>query len=144
MAVEPNTQSWTADTNRKVWVINDYTEPYTESFRGDEYTIPPNGEKKVLMPFLAARRFLGQSVGVPDQLPDGSFKTPPKMLKTVELTAEEAEDVFGITNPEKVAKEAEAKAALVCTLCGTSLPTEQGMKVHMSRMHPDRTPVAEK
>lgn len=120
---------------RPVWVINDYHEPYKEDFRGSEVVIPPNGEKKVKMPFVSARRFLGQPIGMPEQLPNGQFKSAPKMLRTLELPIDELAKL-GYAKKE-------ANNELMCPLCGIEAKTAQGLSVHIGKMHADaqRAPV---
>lgn len=92
-----NEQLVTQEMNRLVWVLNNHHEAYTEDFRGDKITVPANREKigktflegGNLMPYLAARKFLGQPKTAGYILPDGRWFTPPKALETVELTTDE-------------------------------------------------------
>lgn len=147
MSIEANTQFSSANTNRKVWVVNNGTQEYQEMFRGDNIVVPPNGEKKVLMPFLAARRFLGQPVVAAEQIqrPDGTFMGVPKMLETIEISIKEAKELFG-TDEKKLAKEIkeqEEKAALMCALCGYQTTSPKGLKIHTTKEHPNREPVKE-
>lgn len=91
-------------SNRKVWIINHNRDTYVEDFRGEKISIPGKEEKKVLMPYLAARRFLGQPKAPATVLADGSFLNMPKALETVELTDEERIKYEGKTT-EEMAKE---------------------------------------
>lgn len=148
--IEPAGERVRANTNRKVWVINNWTKPHVEEFRGEKITIPPNGEKKVLMPFLKARRFLGQTWPLFDPLPDGSYREgeAPKMLKVVELTHEDRLRLEGITPEEakKIALEEEKALRLRCSYCGFQAVSDKGLKIHMSKNHegvePVETPMA--
>ena len=136
MSIQPDSAVARGDTNRKVWVINSYHEAYEEEFRGKAYVIPPNGEKKVLMPFLAANRFLGQVTPIPEQLPNGNFKSPPKALQIVELTEEEKLSGDQVKGPDP-----EEQVSLKCMLCGTQAISEKGLKIHMTKIHPHAEPV---
>jgi len=147
MAVEPQDLQVRSDGNRKVYVVNDHDKPYKEMFRGTMITIPPNGIKEYVMPFLTARRFLGQPV-TPNKIgfnmkPDGSYVEGymPKALRIIEFSDEEraAQDPKAIAS----AKEAERRVALRCTLCGTQTESEKELTNHVSDMHPGAEPVKE-
>lgn len=104
------------DTNRLVWVINKlqpakgYDESlywYKERFRSDLISIPPCGKKRVMMRFLAAQKFIGQTVAPAEPFPNGGFVHPEtgeveshrfgKPLEILEFTAEEREKYDGMT-----------------------------------------------
>jgi hypothetical protein len=145
MAIESAADNVIPDTNRKVWVINHHTETHKEDFRGSEMVIPPNGEKKVLMPYLAARRFLAQVTPLGEKLPNGQWKTPPKALETVELTPAERMVIDGIT-PEELAKNANAveeALKLQCQICQFQAKDSRGLKIHMTKEHGDREPITD-
>jgi len=145
MPIESAAENIIPDTNRKVWVINHYSEEYKEEFRGATIKVPPDGQKKLLMPFLAARRFLGQVTPVGEQLPNGKWKDPPKALATVELTPAERKAIDGIS-PEDLAKNADAveKALrLQCQICQFQAKDDRGLKIHTTKEHGDRTPMTE-
>lgn len=102
---EPMIGANSTGSNRLVWIVNHNRSDYTEEFRGEKLSIPANAEKKVLMPFLAARRFLGQPKAPATVLADGTFLNMPKALETVELTDEERMKHEGKT-AEQIAAEA--------------------------------------
>ena len=116
---------------RPVYVVNSYHEEYREVFRGKEIVIPPNGERKVKMPYLMARRFLGQPVAIPETLPNGSIKGSPKSLQTIELSHDELEREGFVPKKGKSANE------LLCPLCGFEGKTAQGLSVHIAKQHAD-------
>lgn len=145
MALESAAATIIPDTNRKVWVINNHTETYKEEFRGEFISIPPNGEKKKLMPYLAARRFLAQVTSPGEKLPNGQWKSPPKALATVELTPAERMVIDGIT-PEDIARNANAveeALKLQCQICQFQAKDSRGLKIHMTKEHGDREPVTD-
>jgi hypothetical protein len=128
-------------SNRKVWVINNWTDDYTEEFQGVKITVPKNGKKELLMPVIEASVFLGQGKPPAVFAPDGKTLTPgsfpPKMLKTVELTPEEIEKLDGGVEARVTKfKEDEAKAKGTCSICGSEF-TEKGLKLHVQRIHPE-------
>lgn len=113
------------DTNRLVWVLSNLKVPaghdpldfwYEETFRSDLIKIPPNEEKRVLMHFLAAQRFLGATALLSEPFPNGGFVHPEtgrvdktrfgKPLKIVELTSEERERFEGLS-AEQASKRAQ-------------------------------------
>jgi hypothetical protein len=127
--------------NRKVWVVNSFNQDYTEEFRGEKITVPANGEKKLMMPILAAERFLGQGKYPAQYLPNGQLAPGnlPKALKIVELTPEEVKVHVGKSD-EQLAEEIlaeKAKAKGQCQICGGVFPNEHGLKIHVAKMHPD-------
>lgn len=87
-------------TNRKVWVLNRHHQDYVELFRGEEIRVPANDKKEILMPWLAAERFLGQPKAAAVKLPNGTFDNPPKALWIVELTDEERAKLEGKTTKQ--------------------------------------------
>jgi hypothetical protein len=101
---EPVIGANSTGSNRKVWVVNNNRDTYVEDFRGEKMAIPGGAQKKVLMPYLAARRFLGQPKAPATILADGTFLNMPKALETVELTDEERMKYEGKTT-EEMAKE---------------------------------------
>lgn len=138
---EPSTVVDAPIYDRKVWVVSNLEVPrgedpsdyyYREDFRGRIIEVPPKlydeeldsyrVQKKVLMNFLEARRFLGKAVPPAEPNPDGSymdhktFRIDPrkfgKPLKMVELTAKEkAElDPDALTDKQKQQIEEELSA----------------------------------
>lgn len=147
MAVEPQALNVTADTNRLIWVINNYTRSHVENFRGKVIDIPPNGEKKRLMPYLAACRFIGQMWPCAEPLPNGTYRAgeSPKMLQLIELTPKEREKFEGLTPAQAMqkAREQEESFKTLCNKCGFQAASEKGLKIHMAKNHPDLEPVGE-
>ena len=137
----PNAMDIPKPSNRKVWVINNWTQDYTEEFQGVKITIPKNGEKKVLMPVIEASVFLGQGKPPAVFAPDGKTLTPgsypPKMLQQIELTPDEIDQLDGGVEARiaKV-KEDEDKAKGTCSICGAEF-TEKGLNLHVQRIHPE-------
>lgn len=134
--------------NRPVWVVLDFPErpgePYVEEWRGNKYIIPPDGKKQVVMKYLAARRFLQQPT-VPAEalrLPNGKYEAVPKALKIIEMTPEEMQD-NGYNPKDYVLADKDAGSSLICALCGSQAANEKGLKVHMTKMHPDASPIEE-
>ncbi len=137
----PNAMDIPKVSNRKVWVINDWKDDYTEEFQGVKVTIPGGGVKKTLMPIIEASVFLGQGKPPAVFAPDGKTlvpgSPPPKMLRTAELTPEEIESLDGgIAKRVSQAKADEEKARGTCSICGSSF-TEKGLKLHVQRIHPE-------
>lgn len=130
--------------NRKVWVVNMWDRPYTEQFRGESITVPPNGEKKVQMGYVEARRFLGQSkppahfIDGPNGKEWNPKSEPPKMLKVVELDEGDYSDL-GISEQQlKAEAKAEFKdASMACALCGKVFKNAKGVEIHTSTQHPN-------
>lgn len=110
------------DTNRLVWVVSDLEVPsghdegefwYKERYRSDLIEIPPGGKKRVLMKFLNAKKFLGQTTLLADPFPNGGFVNPEtgevekhrfgKPLRIEELTSDEREEFEGMS-PLQAAK----------------------------------------
>lgn len=118
------------EMNRKVWVVNNHSEPYTEVFRGETITIPPNGAKEIQMGYLKAERFLGQPKPPGEQAPDGTWLSTPKALKIVELS-----------DDERGHKRSEPKPSFSCMLCEFEAQNEAGLKRHMTVKHPDAEPI---
>lgn len=141
MSLEPVGAQVRANTNRKVYVVNMYSKPHVEDFRGKLITVPPNGEKSFLMPYLAAERFIGQMWPYAKPKPNGEYRPgeAPKALKIIELSDAEKEKIEG-KSPEQLKKmreEEEAALRLTCQQCGFHAATETGLKIHISRNHPD-------
>lgn len=132
-------------SSRKVWVVNQHTETYSEEFRGRRIDIPANSRKEVLMPLLEAERFLGQPKAPGRQRPDGSWETPPKALKIVELTEDEIKKIEGKTSVDlkKELKEEEKSAKHSCAICGGEMKTPAALKRHITMNHPEFEPVKE-
>jgi hypothetical protein len=134
--------------NRKVWIINTSKYVYSEDFRGDKITVPPFGEKKVLLGWLAANRFLGQGKPPARYLPDNITlapgSPPPKALKIVELTSDERLEIEGKTKADvvKEVKKEEEMAKLKCAICGGQFLGQKGLKTHCTKMHPEFEPVS--
>lgn len=89
-------------TNRLVWVLNRHHMAYTEEFKGELITIPPNEQRLVKMPFLEARSFLGRGKKPAKKNPDGSWINQPKALYTEEIQDEYERDLERISEHEKV------------------------------------------
>ena len=112
-----NEQLVTQEMNRLVWVLNSHNQDYTEEFRGDKITVPANNQKIYkrieeggsLMPYLAARKFLGQPKAAGQILPDGTWYTPPKSLRTEEMTITELNQFKGV-KPETTTEVVEVKS----------------------------------
>lgn len=104
------------DPKRMVWVVSKlqveegFPESefiYKERFRSNWLSIPPNGKKRLLMHYLAAKKFLGQAVIPQQALPNGSFVNPDtgevekwrfgKPLEILELTDEERQEYEGLS-----------------------------------------------
>jgi hypothetical protein len=156
MAVVQPQQFTTSDANRLVWVLNrDPERDYVETYKDDEIRIPKNlGRVPALvtnggnlMPWLSARKFLGQPVAQSQKTPHGEIINMGKPLQTVELTDEERMEIAG-TTPEhlrKVSKEDELAAQNTCTLCAEpiSFASKKGLESHLKKEHPSRTPIEE-
>jgi hypothetical protein len=126
--------------SRLVWVLNRDTEPYTEKFRDEFITVPPNKEKKVKMPFLEARQFLGQGKPPAEKDVEGNYLPGkrPKALYTIDLTVDE---LGGNSKTLDVAMKAtEAAIANKCMICNKQMGSEYALKVHLANMHPDASP----
>ena len=125
-------------SNRRVWVINHDKEEYVEKFKATTYRIPPNGEKKVLLPFLTARKFLAQGKPPAEQNPaDRTWLVKPKALQTIELTEEERKKLDGGLNLEAEAKKETEAFKNMCMICNKKLKTPAVFKAHMAKEHPD-------
>lgn len=130
--------------NRPVWVLNSFDKEYREVFRGEEIVVPPNNEKKVKMPFLAANRFLHQPVTPAEllRLPNGTYKGVPKALRIEELSDSDLRaEGKSVESLNKEAKEADNKAKLTCAICGVQSTSEKGLKIHTTKAHPEFEPV---
>lgn len=110
-------------SNRLVWVVSNLEVPsnldkyegritekdfwYVEKFRSDTIRIPPGGKKRLLMHFLAAKRFLGRAVPPQSPFANGGFINDDEMtvhperfgkpLEIVELTDEERQEFEGLS-----------------------------------------------
>jgi hypothetical protein len=146
MSVQPVVSLPQAEGSRKVWVLNRWTEPYRENFKGREIVVPPNGKKELLMPVLEANRFLSRpAVIVTSQeiRPDGTYPVIPKALYIQELSVEERADMEG-KPVETIEKEQKEAASLkMCSVCGDSFKNEAGLKIHLGRAHPEYVPLKE-
>lgn len=142
MAVEPVVSLPQAEGSRKVWVLNRYQEDYRETFKGREIVVPANGKKELLMPVLEANRFLSRPsviVTQNDLRPDGSYPSIPKALYIQELSTEERAQLEG-KSADQVKLELKKEASLkMCSVCGDSFPSEQGLKIHVRRKHAEYT-----
>jgi len=132
-------------TSRKVFVENTSKWDYSEEFRGRMIIVPANG--KIVMQILEAERFLGRSkppaqYTVHGDLAPGS--PPPKALKIVEFTPEEVKKIEGksLDDVKKEKAEAEKKAAFGCAICPASFGSEKGLRMHVTRVHPEYEPVS--
>lgn len=156
MAVVQPQQFTTSDANRLVWVLNrDPERDYVETYKDDEIRIPKNLQRVPklikdggnLMPWLSARKFLGQPVATSQKDPQGNVINMGKPLQTVELTDEERMEIAGTTpdHLKKVAKEVEVAAENTCTLCTEPLTfaSKKGLETHYKKEHSNRTPVEE-
>jgi hypothetical protein len=146
MSTQPTTQFTVPELiNRKVWVLNRDSEPYTEEFRGQTITVPADEQKETLMPYLSAEKFLSQPKCPAFTNSRGDYQVRPKALYIQELTKQERIDMEGITQEqmEKEADRFEKATRNICTLCqdGKVFGSEKGLKVHMKKMHSDRAPV---
>lgn len=133
--------------NRPVWVVNDFDYdrhpeigevPYREDFRGETIEIPARG--KIKMPYLAAERFIGQPTMPSNlcRLPNGKYVNLPKALKIVEFTEAELKEV-GLSKKalETAEKDDADKVKRTCTICGQVAASEKGLKIHVTKNHPD-------
>jgi len=140
-------------SNRMVWILNSHTEAYTEKFRGGvEITVPANDEKIMkhitkggnLCEFLAARRFIGQPKAQAQVAVNGRYLSPPKALRTMELTETEINKLEGAAAQEKVKadKMRDKEQRNVCTLCqdGKTFATEKALRMHLMTDHADDEP----
>ena len=130
MSIEPVVGEHQPTTNRKVWVLNRDGQPYVEDFKGRKIVVPPNDEKKLKMPFLEARQFLGQPKQPAEQRADGTWITGPKALYTEEIEEE-------VEKAEKNAEQQEKGLATTCMICEKKFDTEHALKIHVGRAHPD-------
>lgn len=118
-------------TNRLVWVVSGLEVPegydeaefwYKERWRSNMIQVPPMGKKRVLMPFLAAKKFLSQAVFPANPLPNGGFINPDtgeveperfgKPLSILELNEEEREKFDGMSAQQAMIKQKELEEAL--------------------------------
>jgi len=145
MAVEPVGMQVTVDGNRPVWVVNTHNEPYTEVYRGKAITVPPNGEKSLILPYLKARKFLGQPKAPADKFPNGQWRSQPKALATIEMTDDERANHEGkdISKIQKEIADKEKAMSLKCSLCEFVSKDTRGLKTHMTRMHEGSEPIPE-
>lgn len=118
-------------TNRLVWVVSGLEVPqgyderdfwYEEKWRSNIIKVPPQGKKRVLMPYLASKKFLAQAVFPAQPFPNGGFINPDtgeveserfgKPLRMIELTSEERERFDGLSAVQAMAKQRELEAEL--------------------------------
>jgi hypothetical protein len=140
-APQPQLSNLKKRENRPVWVVLNFPEkpePYEETWRGTKYVIPPNGKKQVIMKQLAARRFLHQPYIAAEalRLPNGQYTDVPKALKIVEMTKDEMIE-HGYNPKDYKLAERDETTTLYCHLCGSLTASEKGLKIHMSKMHPE-------
>lgn len=144
--------------NRLVWVLNrDPERDYHEKYKDEDVMIPKNLRRipKLLkdggnlMPWLAARKFLGQPVTPSSKTPQGEIINMGKPLCTSELTDEERMELSG-TNVVQLKKikdaelQAEKKSHNTCTLCTDdvkSFASKKGLELHLKKIHPEKTPL---
>ncbi len=131
--------------SRKVCVINMDSKPYIEDFKGEIISIPANGERKVFMPFWKASKFKSSCIAPPahDFTGESIKGGMVKMIRVMELTQEEREKLGELTPEELVAKQAKADAKLgnMCGQCGFQAKNAQGLKIHVSNVHPEAVAV---
>lgn len=122
--------------SRLVWVLNRDHAPYTENYKGDPITIPPNNEKRVKMPYLEACQFLGQGKPLAKSDVNGNRIIGPKALYKLELTDAEKKGTIN----EVIEKQVEKSSPGKCMVCGKDCSSEHGLKVHMANFHEGATP----
>lgn len=125
--------------SRKVCVINLDEKEYKEDFKGEIITIPPNGVRKVFMPFWKATKFKSSCIAPPmqDMTGDAIKGGMVKMIKVVELIESERHELGELT-PEDIQKQviqAEAKKTLTCVECGFEAKNAPGLVLHNSAKH---------
>lgn len=116
MSIEPTTKGPSEGGARLVWVVSSLRVPegyderdfvYREkSKRGHMVEVWPNNQKKKIMSFLEASRFLAEAVAPAEPFPDGGFVNPDtgeverhrfgKPLKIVEFTEDEKQETAGM------------------------------------------------
>lgn len=135
---EQSTATVSRVAQRRVWVINNHTEEYTETFKNKTYVIPPNGEKKVLLPFLTARKFLAQGKPPAERHPrTGEWLHKPKALQTVELTEEERKSLDKGLDLAAESKKEENAFKNMCMICNKQFKTAPALKAHTTKDHPN-------
>ena len=113
--------------NRNVWVLNSDSVSYTEEFNGETIVVPPNNEKKVQMPYLEARRFLGRGRPPGEQDHMGNWIVRPKALRTEEISPVRAQDFDAATEASEHR----------CQICSREFGSLHGLKIHVSTQHPN-------
>lgn len=118
MAIDKPVQDFERpNTNRLVWVISNIDSEfkthkqfpqeefwYEEKFKDKMVRIPPNRQKRVLMPYITAVRFLGQVRPLNEPLPDGTFVNEDRVeknrfgkpLEILELSLDEIKQFEGL------------------------------------------------
>lgn len=126
---------------RKVWVLNRHVnKEYKEEYRGEVVTVPPANEKKLLLDLVSAEKFLSRGATPQFFANDGVTELSiGKPLYIQELTVEEVMKYDPKNAAELKKEERELKA--LCTICGEQLPTPKGLATHITRKHPDLSPV---
>lgn len=122
---------------RKVVVLNIHqTKDYTEQFKGETITVKANRDRSLVMDLLTAEKFLS-SVGQTMYEVDAAGReiSMGKPLKIEELTDDEKAKF------DPIAAKQDDKN--LCTLCGETLPTVKGLKLHLQRKHPGFEPIKE-
>lgn len=125
--IQPSTEFEQGRSARKVYVVNADTEPYEEEYKGEHFIIPPNMEKKVVMPAWKARKFIASAVppktNVYGEMIKGGRN---KMLRMIE-----------IEEPREYKEDPNNK----CMLCDFNAKSSAGLAKHVSSKHPERTPI---
>ena len=129
---------------RKVWVLNRHaTKTYKEEYRGEIVSVPPANEKSMLLDLISAEKFLARGTTPQFYANDGVTEiSMGKPLYIQELTLEEVK-VHDPKNYNVDTKKEERELKALCTICGEQLPTQKGLTLHVSRKHPDLSPVKE-
>lgn len=129
---------------RKVWILNRHaTKEYREEYRGEIVSVPANNEKKMLLDLISAEKFLSRGATPQFFANDGSTElSMGKPLYIQELTLDEVK-VHDPKNYNVDVKKEERELKALCTVCGEQLPTQRGLAIHVSRKHPDLSPVKE-
>lgn len=145
MAIEPSSAFTKLASSKKVCVLNLHDQPYDEDFKGEKIIVPPNGQRELYMPLWKARKFLASCAYPPAMDYTGELIRGGrvKMLRVADLTEEERIRLGELTPDELEAaqKRAEAKAGLFCGMCDFEAKDAKGLKIHVTRTHPEVTAV---
>ena len=135
-----SSQFSTIPPKRKVWVLNRHPQKaYIEKYRDTEYTIPPAGEKKVIMDLTMAEKFLSQGTQLQEVDNAGREISMGKPLYWIDLTDEEREE-FDPHTFREINKELKTEETR-CQICGEKIATQKGLGLHLKRAHPEYEPV---